>query len=144
MVVVVYCTMFLFFFVMIRRPPRSTRTDTLFPYTTLFRSTPPHPVGRHRDICGGAGRCAGPAGPAGRRCADLGGDGGGLLPGAAPGRCHRGRSAVAGPGCWCRNVHHIITARVRGPYNLLTPRQGVTSRKKVTEQQHWAGKECDR
>src|SRR3546814_968656 len=26
---------------MIRRPPRSTRTDTLFPYTTLFRSLPP-------------------------------------------------------------------------------------------------------
>src|SRR3546814_19177072 len=25
---------------MIRRPPRSTRTDTLFPYTTLFRSIP--------------------------------------------------------------------------------------------------------
>src|SRR3546814_6654952 len=33
---------------MIRRPPRSTRTDTLFPYTTLFRST----------------RCAGPGGTA--------------------------------------------------------------------------------
>src|SRR3546814_11950847 len=29
------------FFLMIRRPPRSTRTDTLFPYTTLFRSGPP-------------------------------------------------------------------------------------------------------
>src|SRR3546814_8331560 len=28
------------FFLMIRRPPRSTRTDTLFPYTTLFRSLP--------------------------------------------------------------------------------------------------------
>src|SRR3546814_20637727 len=28
----------LFFFLMIRRPPRSTRTDTLFPYTTFFRS----------------------------------------------------------------------------------------------------------
>src|SRR3546814_15819248 len=28
----------LFFFLMIRLPPRSTRTDTLFPYTTLFRS----------------------------------------------------------------------------------------------------------
>src|SRR3546814_3798575 len=28
----------IFFFLMIRRPPRSTRTDTLFPYTTLFRS----------------------------------------------------------------------------------------------------------
>src|SRR3546814_3572847 len=27
---------------MIRRPPRSTRTDTLFPYTTLFRSTAEH------------------------------------------------------------------------------------------------------
>src|SRR3546814_12475705 len=26
------------FFLMVRRPPRSTRTDTLFPYTTLFRS----------------------------------------------------------------------------------------------------------
>src|SRR3546814_13107077 len=33
--------MLFFFFLMIRRPPRSTRTDTLFPYTTLFRS------GRH-------------------------------------------------------------------------------------------------
>src|SRR3546814_4747567 len=30
-----------FFFLMIRRPPRSTRTDTLFPYTTLFRSQVP-------------------------------------------------------------------------------------------------------
>src|SRR3546814_3414684 len=28
----------MFFFLMIRRPPRSTRTDTLLPYTTLFRS----------------------------------------------------------------------------------------------------------
>src|SRR3546814_11950968 len=28
----------LLFFLMLRRPPRSTRTDTLFPYTTLFRS----------------------------------------------------------------------------------------------------------
>src|SRR3546814_13126339 len=33
------CVCFVFFFfLMIRRPPRSTRTDTLFPYTTLFRS----------------------------------------------------------------------------------------------------------
>src|SRR3546814_12905953 len=32
---------YLFFFLMIRRPPRSTRTDTLFPYTTLFRSVRP-------------------------------------------------------------------------------------------------------
>src|SRR3546814_15855329 len=34
-----------FFFLMIRRPPRSTRTDTLFPSTTLFRS-------RHDYSCG--------------------------------------------------------------------------------------------
>src|SRR3546814_10961747 len=32
------CTFSYFFFLMIRRQPRSTRTDTLFPYTTLFRS----------------------------------------------------------------------------------------------------------
>src|SRR3546814_2720421 len=30
---------YMFLFLMIRRPPRSTRTDTLFPYTTLFRSS---------------------------------------------------------------------------------------------------------
>src|SRR3546814_6550470 len=36
---VVYIICFIsFFFLIIRRPPRSTRTDTLFPYTTLFRS----------------------------------------------------------------------------------------------------------
>src|SRR3546814_12938133 len=40
--VCVYCLLCCFF-LMIRRPPRSTRTDTLFPYTTLFRS------------CGGGG-----------------------------------------------------------------------------------------
>src|SRR3546814_9002168 len=33
-----FCVIVLFFFLMQRRPPRSTRTDTLFPYTTLFRS----------------------------------------------------------------------------------------------------------
>src|SRR3546814_555117 len=37
-VVTVSCMLLLIFFLMIRRPPRSTRTDTLFPYTTLFRS----------------------------------------------------------------------------------------------------------
>src|SRR3546814_20330413 len=33
-----YSLVFCVFFLMIRRPPRSTRTNTLFPYTTLFRS----------------------------------------------------------------------------------------------------------
>src|SRR3546814_1772272 len=40
---------------MIRRPPRSTRTDTLFPYTTLFRSRLPE--GR---TAGASGRAAAP------------------------------------------------------------------------------------
>src|SRR3546814_17528076 len=35
-----------FCFLMIRRPPRSTRTDTLSPYTTLFRSPSPPPLRR--------------------------------------------------------------------------------------------------
>src|SRR3546814_3661280 len=34
---------------MIRRPPRSTRTDTLFPYTTLFRSAEPQPANQAAD-----------------------------------------------------------------------------------------------
>src|SRR3546814_17415345 len=33
-----YIIIFYIFFLIIRRPPRSTRTDTLLPYTTLFRS----------------------------------------------------------------------------------------------------------
>src|SRR3546814_2429301 len=51
---------------MIRRPPRSTRTDTLFPYTTLFRSLAEHP--RHAGVLRLAAEKAGwdkPA-PAGR------------------------------------------------------------------------------
>src|SRR3546814_21104115 len=41
--IVILCLYTCFYFLMIRRPPRSTRTDTLFPYTTLFRS-------RHREL----------------------------------------------------------------------------------------------
>src|SRR3546814_8061743 len=41
------CSVF-FFFLMIRRPPRSTRTDTLLPYTTLFRSVTLDHVNRAR------------------------------------------------------------------------------------------------
>src|SRR3546814_8377670 len=37
---------------MIRRPPRSTRTDTLFPYTTLFRSEQFHEQMRARPVAG--------------------------------------------------------------------------------------------
>src|SRR3546814_19874512 len=47
------------FFLMIRRPPRSTRTDTLFPYTTLFRS---ESEGGKRAGTGGDDGAEGPAG----------------------------------------------------------------------------------
>src|SRR3546814_18895490 len=73
---------------MVRRPPRSTRTDTLFPYTTLFRSAlhldcrpvvfllfqQPHPVGDFR--------------PAARQA-----EGGGRTPPPCGGVCH-GRPAA--------------------------------------------------
>src|SRR3546814_9910357 len=49
---------------MIRRPPRSTRTDTLFPYTTLFRSRPHHP---RIAVPGGGARGVAAARMAGRR-----------------------------------------------------------------------------
>src|SRR3546814_5922342 len=39
-----------FFFLRIRRPPRSTRTDTLFPYTTLFRARELRSRGRFRTM----------------------------------------------------------------------------------------------
>src|SRR3546814_2954779 len=74
----------IFFFLMIRRPPRSTRTDTLFPYTTLFRSAhcrdrpPPHARSTcaarwparppcHRRRCAPTGRHRRPTGSHARR-----------------------------------------------------------------------------
>src|SRR3546814_5234448 len=55
-----------------RRPPKSTRTDTLFPYTTLFRSTPPWPefhTGGTRAHGQPAGVGPGHLGPVRKRCA---------------------------------------------------------------------------
>src|SRR3546814_2643745 len=48
------CFYLSFFFLMLRRPPRSTRTDTLFPYTTLFRSpcTRCSPEAGQANACG--------------------------------------------------------------------------------------------
>src|SRR3546814_15166283 len=45
-----------FFFLMIRRPPSSTRTDTLLPYTTLFRSQAVHPGAGESGEARGLGR----------------------------------------------------------------------------------------
>src|SRR3546814_15744995 len=54
----IYVTSF-FFFLMIRRPPRSTRTDTLFPYPTLFRSDTRSPLQRLEDPRGARRLAAG-------------------------------------------------------------------------------------
>src|SRR3546814_7760375 len=57
--------MFIFFYLMIRRPPRSTRTDTLFPYTTLCRSGHAgHGQCCHDEVGAGAGQCDGDHGAA--------------------------------------------------------------------------------
>src|SRR3546814_1499015 len=52
---------------MIRRPPRSTRTDTLFPYTTLFRSPQDDVVPRLTDLGFPLGQAACDPGQAARR-----------------------------------------------------------------------------
>src|SRR3546814_2328613 len=44
---------------MIRRPPRSTRTDTLFPYTTLFRSNSYYNILKHLSVAAAAGTVPG-------------------------------------------------------------------------------------
>src|SRR3546814_10527115 len=48
--VLLYVLVFLFF-LMIRRPPRSTRTDTRFPYTTLFRSSTAYLYSSYDEEC---------------------------------------------------------------------------------------------
>src|SRR3546814_17039269 len=58
MILVIMCVVFLF--LMIRRPPRSTLTDTLFPYTTLFRSSAPaRDTGARTDQAGSLARPVG-------------------------------------------------------------------------------------
>src|SRR3546814_9278080 len=77
----------LLFFLMIRRPPRSTRTDTLFPYTTLFRSDRecPHP-GVVRLLAGQAPRRPAAAARRHRSRGDTAADA------VRPDRGHRARS----------------------------------------------------
>src|SRR3546814_19858986 len=53
--VVNYMYVVIIFFLMIRRPPRSTRTDTLFPYTTLFRALDERCAGEPHERCVGKG-----------------------------------------------------------------------------------------
>src|SRR3546814_16031734 len=98
---------------MIRRPPRSTRTDTLFPYTTLFRSQVRLDPGFRRGTASGTdlSRRANP--PRRLRDAGLGGRRGGLaglplrplarlhLPGRLdPVALHAGRRRLCGAEQW--------------------------------------------
>src|SRR3546814_4109811 len=56
MIYVVQIVVSILFFLMLRRPPRSTRTDTLFPYTTLFRSADaPAPPDDTQPVAGAGG-----------------------------------------------------------------------------------------
>src|SRR3546814_15331975 len=94
---------------MIRRPPRSTRTDTLFPYTTLFRSgdhrraLPRHPEDAGRKGAGRLLRASRRSGPQ-EKALDVGTA---RLAEAAAARGHAaGGSAIAGP-----EKGHSATAR---------------------------------
>src|SRR5213075_3304732 len=51
----------IFFFLMIRPPPRSTQQGTLFPYTTLFRSSSPPTSSRTSPSCARTWRSSSPA-----------------------------------------------------------------------------------
>src|SRR3546814_6056928 len=85
---------------MIRRPPSSTRTDTLFPYTTLFRSLRRLPFLRHHAVwklAAGHGRRTGRRPGRGRGCADVGQH--------PPGR-PRGGYARGGRACAVRSEEH--------------------------------------
>src|SRR3546814_18550037 len=80
---------------MIRRPPRSTRTDTLFPYTTLFRSEPAQRRLPPEDRLLPSHSLASAGGAAGSAHAPARGQGGLLLrPGGLP---DAGRPAVLPP-----------------------------------------------
>src|SRR3546814_21016129 len=85
---------------MIRRPPRSTRTDTLFPYTTLFRS----PLGRPTPVEGDAE----PAVPAAPGAQDLARDRAGRV---GEQRDHRADQIGLGL-LGCVLVLHQVGARV--------------------------------
>src|SRR3546814_17367070 len=118
----------LFFFLRIRRPPRSTRTDTLFPYPTLFRSpapSSPAPSYFRRTIphsCGtrarfrGTARSSAPAyrGSASPRNDARTGCHGGWSP-YSGGRGNRG----SGP-CPASAAHYTRRRRVRSPFPPAT------------------------
>src|SRR3546814_5264936 len=113
-----------FFFLMIRRPPRSTRTDTLFPYTTLFRSwcgTASASLANRRGS-GWSSTVEQLAGPA-------------VIPAKAPGSRFRGNDRVGWPvACPARlrtDRAHAGGECTRQPHRV--PRQRVAGRAGVRQ-----------
>src|SRR3546814_14834125 len=134
MSVVFYCHSF---FLMIRRPPRSTRTDTLFPYTTLFRS-----LVAHR-------RCAARRGNMAAEATVRAGDGRADRDGAVAAAARRGlerrlrarlSQSLRSPHRFCRAVvpahvglsSRVVTAAARRPsWQADLPRHAGEDRKRV-------------
>src|SRR3546814_3698120 len=129
MLIVTQTVSVIIFFLMIRRPPRSTRTDTLFPYTTLFRSRPrPAAPGRARagrdavprtlSYPTGGGRCRGP------------------LHGG-PCRRHRSRGEAQ---VHRRRIHQCVRGRSEKDRRRRLPRAGHPlsrrDRKRVRSEEH--------
>src|SRR3546814_3225162 len=122
----------IFFFLMIRRPPRSTRTDTLFPYTTLFRSVGRSP--RNLPFVGFPRRGYSPVqgdvlgwrtgrGPALQKgAAHVGGHGGCTGPGASgnPGASQRPPGS-GGSTLWPRLARRPIRCRCTAPPGPADP-----------------------
>src|SRR3546814_15022352 len=93
---------------MIRRPPRSTRTDTLFPYTTLFRSA------TEANVAGDArrGRARSHRGLLHRRAAIIGAEVDGDIVGGLLGARRADRPAVIAHGDMARSVHDRARHRI--------------------------------
>src|SRR3546814_12941509 len=102
---------------MIRRPPRSTRTDTLFPYTTLFRSALPAATSLvARCVCGtdvSRGGVVGPAPPSTR----AGGGADTLPPTTKATRCalHPGTASTASPAVFSGGPCRVYRALMKTP-----------------------------
>src|SRR3546814_20119995 len=120
------------FFLMIRRPPTATRTDTLFPYTTLFRSSA-SPDRRPRRRPAAAGPCPSPARttPA-RRTPDPGYGRCTTPPRPAAAQRRGGRSApTAPPSPPRRPAYHRAGDRQPGPAPTARP-----ARRRVGEERY--------
>src|SRR3546814_15071010 len=102
--------MMFFFFLMIRRPPIFTRTDTLFPYTTLFRS-----VGGEVLVDGAEGGVRLRGAPGARSAAGGVDDDAGELDGACP---HERRQSEVGGGWVAAGHRDVVAAGDLGPEQL--------------------------